>query len=244
MVIIDEQGHEIQDPDLSLGHLKEYQRLVAHHDAIEYQPPVYSEVVVKEYDNGGVLKERKLVTPAVEAQDAWDEYEDVLLYVLYTEEELADLISSNDEQQAMAKQVEAIAEAAAQRDSQIAQLLNLVPKAAALSTAASRAISFTKKTWVDDPTSGTPITAADMNRLEQAIVDLNTTLTSVQNSLSQTVKYENVVRAIISATPNAAQGVIIDVRSSMGGRLLVAADEYLGLYDPDSSTWLGRLSWQ
>lgn len=100
---------------------------------------------------------------------------------------MADLISSNDEQQAMAKQVEAIAEAAAQRDSQIAQMLNLVPKAAALSTAASRAISFTKKTWVDDPTSGTPITAADMNRLEQAIVDLNTTLTSVQDSLSHVV---------------------------------------------------------
>lgn len=97
---------------------------------------------------------------------------------------MTDLISSNDEQQEMAKQVEAIAEAAAQRDSQIAQMLNLVPKAAALSTAASRAINFTKKTWVDDPTSGTPITAADMNRLEQAIVDLNTTLTSVQNSLS------------------------------------------------------------
>ena len=101
---------------------------------------------------------------------------------------MADLISSNDEQQEMAKQVEAIAEAAAQRDSQIAQMLNLVPKAAALSTAASRAINFTKKTWVDDPTSGTPITAADMNRLEQAIVDLNTTLTSVQNSVSHQPK--------------------------------------------------------
>lgn len=100
---------------------------------------------------------------------------------------MADLTSSNDGQQEMSKQVEAIAEAAAQHDSQIAQMLNLVPKAAALSTAASRAISFTKKTWVDDPTSGTPITAADMNRLEQAIVDLNTTLTSVQNSLSRVV---------------------------------------------------------
>ena len=108
---------------------------------------------------------------------------------------MTDLISSNDEQQEMAKQVEAIAEAAAQRDSQIAQMLNLVPKAAALSTAASRAISFTKKTWVDDPTSGTPITAADMNRLEQAIVDLNTTLTSVQNSLSQ-VDFTNVAARI------------------------------------------------
>ena len=99
---------------------------------------------------------------------------------------MAELIAPNsNDPQEMAKQVEAIAEAAAQRDSQIAQMLNLVPKAAALSAAASRAIDFTKKTWVDDPTSGTPITAADMNRLEQAIVDLNTTLTSLQDSVSQ-----------------------------------------------------------
>lgn len=99
---------------------------------------------------------------------------------------MADLIAPNsNDPQEMAKQVEAIAEAAAQHDEQVAQLLNLVPKAAALSTAASRAINFTKKDWEDTPTSGTPITAADMNRIEQAIVDLNTTLTSVQNSLSR-----------------------------------------------------------
>lgn len=112
MVIIDEQGHEIQDPDLSLGHLKEYRRLAAHHDAIEYQPPVYNEVVVKEYNNGGVLKERKLVTPAVKAQDAWDEYEDVLLYVLYTEEELAAIEEEKKRQEEEAAKVEEAAKAA------------------------------------------------------------------------------------------------------------------------------------
>ena len=113
MTIIDEQGQEIQDPDLSLGYLKEYRRLVAHHDAIEYQPPVYNEVVVKEYDNGGVLKERRLVTPAVEAQDAWDEYEDVLLYVLYTEEELAAIEEEKKRQEEEAAKAEKEAKAAA-----------------------------------------------------------------------------------------------------------------------------------
>lgn len=113
---------------------------------------------------------------------------------------MAVLIPSNDEQQEMAKQVEAIAEAAAQRDSQIAQMLNLVPKAAALSTAASRAISFTKKTWVDDPTSGTPITAADMNRLEQAIVDLNTSLASLQDSVSHRFEADTVTANTIGAS--------------------------------------------
>lgn len=113
MITIDEQGQEIQDPDLSLGYLKEYQRLVAHHDAIEYQPPVYNEVIVKEYDNGGVLKERRLVTPAVEAQDAWDEYEDVLLYVLYTEEELAAIEEEKKRQEEAEKAAEEAAKAVA-----------------------------------------------------------------------------------------------------------------------------------
>lgn len=90
--------------------------------------------------------------------------------------------NSNDPQN-MAAQVEAIAEAAAQHDAQVAQLLNLVPKAAALGTVASRAVNFTKKNWVDNEYTGTPITAADMNRIEQAIVDLNTTLISMQDSI-------------------------------------------------------------
>ena len=112
---------------------------------------------------------------------------------------MAELIAPNsNDPQEIAKQVEAIAEAAAQHDEQVAQLLNLVPKAAALSTAASRAINFTKKDWVDTPTSGTPITVADMNRIEQAIVDLNTTLTSVQNSLSQTLSRLGVNPADVS----------------------------------------------
>lgn len=159
---------------------------------------------------------------------------------------MADLISSNDEQQAMAKQVEAIAEAAAQRDSQIAQMLNLVPKAAALSTAASRAISFTKKTWVDDPTSGTPITAADMNRLEQAIADLNTTLTSVQNSLSQKVGVTRCESVTIGPDSDV---VLVQVTCNLAG-----GDAYLvnfdgtgiGLYrrQDGSAERIGRIAWQ
>ena len=30
----------------------------------------------------------------------------------------------------------------------------------------------------------------------------------------------------------------------MGARLLVAADDYIALYDPESSSWIGRLSWE
>lgn len=36
----------------------------------------------------------------------------------------------------------------------------------------------------------------------------------------------------------------MNVRSSIGARLLVAADDYIALYDPETSRWIGRLSWQ
>ena len=61
---------------------------------------------------------------------------------------------------------------------------NTIQVASSVSDIASRAISFTKKTWIDNADSGTPITAADMNRLEQAIVDLNTNIQSLQDSVS------------------------------------------------------------
>lgn len=58
-------------------------------------------------------------------------------------------------------------------------------QASEISKVATQAISFVKKTWSDTETSGTPITAADLNRIEQAISDLNTNITSLQDSLSQ-----------------------------------------------------------
>lgn len=62
----------------------------------------------------------------------------------------------------------------------------LSDQARTLSNAASRAISFTRKNWVDTQSSGTPITAADLNRIEQAIVDLNRSIDDLQDSVSRT----------------------------------------------------------
>ena len=46
------------------------------------------------------------------------------------------------------------------------------------------AISFTKKNYTDTATSGSGITASDMNKIEKAIVDLDASATSLQNSVS------------------------------------------------------------
>ena len=47
-------------------------------------------------------------------------------------------------------------------------------------------LSFSKKTWTDTATSGTPITAAELNRLENAISSLTTAVNNLQDSVYQT----------------------------------------------------------
>lgn len=48
-------------------------------------------------------------------------------------------------------------------------------------------ISFSKKTWTDTATSGTPITADELNRLENAISSLTTAVNNLQDSVSYTL---------------------------------------------------------
>lgn len=55
-----------------------------------------------------------------------------------------------------------------------------------VSTQASNAISFTRKQWQDNEYSGTAVTASDLNRIEQAIENLNANIQSLQDSVSRT----------------------------------------------------------
>lgn len=101
MKIIDSNGNPIENPDLTLGYLKQETQTV-HHDAVagveevrHYEtetlpdgtPAIY-------YDADGREKGRdvrKVVdVPGVEAQEAYDEEVEVQRYVLYTAEELAE----------------------------------------------------------------------------------------------------------------------------------------------------------
>lgn len=100
MKIIDINGSQMENPDLSLGWLEDTTRTI-YHDAVagveevsHYEtetlpdgtPAIY-------YDADGREKGRdvrKVVdVPGVEAKDAWDEEEQVQVYHLYTAEELA-----------------------------------------------------------------------------------------------------------------------------------------------------------
>ena len=90
MKIIDENGVELENPDFSLGYLKEDVQII-HHEAIEGVKEEFHYETIREYPNGGKDVKKVIDVPGVEAKEAWDEKISVYRYVLYTEEELAEI---------------------------------------------------------------------------------------------------------------------------------------------------------
>ena len=88
MRILDLNGMELENPDLSLGHLVEDKIIIAHHEAVEAVAEQWHYETAAVYENGGRDVKKVIDIPGVEARDAWDEYETVQRYVPYTDEEL------------------------------------------------------------------------------------------------------------------------------------------------------------
>lgn len=87
MKIIDSNGAEIANPDLTKGYLKPDTQTI-HHDAVVGVEEV-SHYEYKTYPNGGKDRWKVVDVPGVTAKEAYDEEVDVQRYVLYTAEELA-----------------------------------------------------------------------------------------------------------------------------------------------------------
>lgn len=73
--------------DFNKGYLLSDKLFVRHHKAIAAKEAVY-EYISKEEIGGGVSIYPKLIEPAVEAKEAWDEYEDIQVFVPYTADEI------------------------------------------------------------------------------------------------------------------------------------------------------------
>lgn len=87
MKIIDSNGVEIANPDLTKGYLKSEIQTV-HHDAVEAVEEVSHYETIAEYPNGGKDVRKVVDVPGVAAKEAYDEKVEVQRYVLYTAEEL------------------------------------------------------------------------------------------------------------------------------------------------------------
>ena len=91
MRILDELNNELNanELDFSKGYLKEEQIFIKHHNAVSEVEEQGHYETIREYPNGGKDVAWIIDVPGIEAKEAWDEYEDIQRYVLYTEEELA-----------------------------------------------------------------------------------------------------------------------------------------------------------
>lgn len=93
MRIFDEtKTYEISESriDLTRGYLIDDKRVVAHHKAVVEQFEQGHYEVLKTYDNGGQDMKWVVDVPYVAPQEAYDEYEDIQVYVPFTDKELAE----------------------------------------------------------------------------------------------------------------------------------------------------------
>lgn len=88
-MIIDEHDNPIENPDLTLGWLKDDPEII-HHEAVEAVEEVSHYVTIAEYPNGGKDVEKVIDTPGVEGKEAYDETVERQRYILYTAKELAE----------------------------------------------------------------------------------------------------------------------------------------------------------
>lgn len=81
--------YEIPNPDLERGYLRIEERVVAHHPATPFIQEIGHYETIREYPNGG--KDIKWVVDikGQQAKEAYDETEQIEVYVPYTDKELA-----------------------------------------------------------------------------------------------------------------------------------------------------------
>lgn len=85
-------------------------------------------------------------------------------------------------------------------------------------------LSFSKKTWEDNATSGTPITAAELNRLENAISNLTTAVNNLQDSVSP-LKYIRPCEVQLICTADNQFGIqVTDKATGNAGFITIKAD--------------------
>lgn len=88
MKIIDENGAALENPDLTLGWLRDETEAMKH-PAQAGVPELSHYETVAEYPNGGKDVRKVIDREGIPARDAWIEQVPIQRYILYTAEELA-----------------------------------------------------------------------------------------------------------------------------------------------------------
>lgn len=115
MRIIDENGAEVENPDLELGRLEHEKLLIAHHDEVSEKDRIEEEgepIWQNPDDPDNALIPIVVVQEYAPAIPAWDEYEDVMRYVPYTQAELEEIAARKAAEEEARKAAEEEAAAA------------------------------------------------------------------------------------------------------------------------------------
>lgn len=70
-------------------------------------------------------------------------------------------------------------------DAPLADVPTIIPELEDVVSQLATDVSFARKTWKDGSEGATPITAAELNRLEKGVADLTSTVNALRDSVSQ-----------------------------------------------------------
>lgn len=90
-VFNEDKIQELKEYDLNKGHLKLDKLFIRHHEAVEEIKEQWHYETIAEYPNGGKDVSKVIDVPYQAPQEAFDEYEDIYVYIPYTYEELEEL---------------------------------------------------------------------------------------------------------------------------------------------------------
>lgn len=90
-VFNEDKTQELKEYDLNKGHLELDKLFIRHHKAVEEIKEQWHYETIAEYPNGGKDVEKIIDVPYQAPQEAFDEYEDIYVYIPYTDEELEEL---------------------------------------------------------------------------------------------------------------------------------------------------------
>lgn len=74
-------------------------------------------------------------------------------------------------------------------DAPLADVPTIIPELEDVVSNLATDVSFARKTWKDGSEGATPITAAELNRLEKGVADLTSTVNALRDSVSRQVKF-------------------------------------------------------
>ena len=90
-VFNEDKTQELKEYDLNKGHLKLDKLFIRHHEAVEEIKEQWHYETIAEYPNGGKDVSKVIDVPYQAPQEAFDEYEDIYVYIPNTYEQLEEL---------------------------------------------------------------------------------------------------------------------------------------------------------